>query len=40
MARRKESIWVPVKTEFEFKGSLTAKVRAHLWYFALSDCEK
>ncbi|CAD8096013.1 unnamed protein product [Paramecium sonneborni] len=40
VARRKETIWVPVKNEYEFKGSLTAKVRAHLWYFAFNDCEK
>ena len=40
MARRKETVWVPVKSGFEFKGSLTAKVRAHLWYFAFSDCQR
>ncbi|CAD8191260.1 unnamed protein product [Paramecium pentaurelia] len=40
VARRKETIWIPVKSGYEFKGSLTAKVRAHLWYFGFSDCEK
>ncbi|CAD8096242.1 unnamed protein product [Paramecium sonneborni] len=39
VARRKETIWVPVKSGFEYKGSLTAKIRAHLWYFAFNDCQ-
>jgi hypothetical protein len=29
-----------VNNEYVFTGTLSAVVRAHLWYFAFSDCDR
>ncbi|CAK57345.1 unnamed protein product (macronuclear) [Paramecium tetraurelia] len=41
-ARRKETIQVPGNGEFSqvYTGNIKAKVRAHMWYYAISDCHR
>ncbi|CAD8185312.1 unnamed protein product [Paramecium octaurelia] len=42
LARRKETIQVPGNGEFSqvYTGNIKAKLRAHMWYYAISDCHR
>ncbi|CAD8195723.1 unnamed protein product [Paramecium pentaurelia] len=41
-ARRKETIQVPGNGEYSqvYTGNIKAKLRAHMWYYAISDCHR
>ncbi|CAD8212532.1 unnamed protein product [Paramecium octaurelia] len=42
LAKRKETIQVPGNGEYSqiYTGTIKAKLRAHMWYYAISDCHR